>query len=288
MKKLSIIIAILTLLCAVAPVSAHTKSQKNELDSCYRAVEDNNGPIHYGSEENTGWCIKENKHINGTSTNYKFHSSVSKSEKELFYSAVKKWSDRCRATMNEVTSGNTGIVYKGYPEDYVYTTGWNALTMGDADSQGHFTKWEIYIHPYTTVKETTLIHEIGHVFGLGDLYLESNKDRIMYNSDARTATVPTAYDISGFNVITGMHTTHDWRYTNTRRQCAICNGTKTEKHSYIWSNYSSSMHKGVCSLTGEVVYEPHKDYINLATGACKRCGRTQPSIVPSEFDEVPN
>ncbi len=114
-------------------------------------------------------------------------------------------------------------------------------------------------------------HEIGHVLGLADLYNSSNSDKLMYGYNTGSATGPTEADLNGYNVISGRHATHDFKYTDTYSQCQECDGIKTESHHYSWSQYSSTKHKGVCTDSGceKTVYELH--YHHWGAGRCKRC-----------------
>lgn len=288
MKKIiSTLMSIIIALTAAVPITAHTTSQSDELERCDRYKDYN--IIHYGCEEHCGWCIFEGKHAGGTSTTYKLDSSLSASDKQYFETAKRAWTSRTKAKMTETSNNPTGTVSRTYPPIDNLPNSWVALTTGSVDSKGHYKKWIIAIRPGVSIDAIVLMHEIGHVYGLGDLQLESNKDKIMYyKRQGMTATAPTSYDISGFNVITGLHTAHSWKYTNQKRVCTVCNGTKVEAHSYKWTDYSSTMHKGTCSKTGDVVYEPHVYYLDSSTGKCTRCGRTAPIAAPLDCGDTQN
>ena len=82
---------------------------------------------------------------------------------------------------------------------------------------------------------STLAYELGHAIGLNDLYDDQNVDKLMYGvENYRTVTSPSASDIWGAKVITGVHNTHMWAYkyhsttgTGINRHvgcCTSCNG----------------------------------------------------------------
>lgn len=97
-----------------------------------------------------------------------------------------------------------------------------------------------------TNKKYTITHELGHVIGLADLSTSFNdntySDCLMGYSNY-TLTAPQPQDIKGAAVISGAHTNHsfdsNFSKINTsqhRNVCSLCDGYKTENHSYSTYN----------------------------------------------------
>lgn len=266
MKKLSILLFItIFLLLSAFPAFAHPAYQSNQLDTFVNYM----GHVCVGSES-IGWGIMEDFHLGTYICSYKFDSNVSATNKTLFRSAVALWTNNTGAQITETSSAIGTIALRDLGASVVAAT-----TLNYSASTGHLTSWVIYINTNENITITALYlaHEIGHVFGLSDLSSSGNINKLMYYQSDFTATKPTVSDIKGFNVITGIHTVHNWKYTNAYRQCLDCDGKKTVAHQYTWTDYNSYLHRGVCSLCNEVVYEPHSPYYNTIHG-CIRCGRT--------------
>lgn len=127
----------------------------------------------------------------------------------------------CRVVLNEATLGTTSSAYK------------------------------------QTYQKYTLTHELGHVIGLADLSESFDdgtfSDYLMgYNN--WTMLYPTATDMKGAAVISGNHTNHSlgsyYSKINTsqhRNVCTLCDGYKTENHSY------STYNCGLLGKTKELV-----------------------------------
>ena len=263
-SAISIIVAIFLL---ITNVYAHGTAQNTQLDT----YQDENGFVYVGSEE-IGWGIMEFCHLGTHQGQYKFDSGLDSQYRTMFLDAVELWSSTTQATMTQSNSAIGTVVQGNYGEGFVARA-----VMNSSYSSGHITSWEIQVNTYyaNSITVMDLAHEIGHIWGLTDLRAEDNVCRLMYYSNASTATSPTTGDINGFKVITGLHTTHNWIYTNARKKCTLCHGIKTESHSYLWSDYSASQHRGVCSMCGKTVYESHETYYNAIKG-CVRCLRKTP------------
>lgn len=270
MKRIiSTILIISICMCLTINVSAHTQVQNTVLDE----YTDSDGRRYYVGAESIGWIIDEYSHIGTTSITYHFDSSVPAKYKTMFRSAAASWETYTQATVTEVssTSANVLVKYKALAS----TTCATSQTSITGVRNYHSTSWIININNNNIAVEHDLIHEIGHVFGLNDLHNISNKNKLMYIKNTRTATHPTSYDIKGFNVITGLHSNHtSWKYSNTAKWCATCGGIKTfdEAHNFRWSPYSSATHKGYCPVCKLTVYENHSYYLSGST--CTRCGST--------------
>lgn len=201
-KYAKVLIACLTLLMNsfcynILGMSAHTKSL-----SPYLWGESNVGTYKF----NVGWAVSETMgHSGGTSINYKFASDITEDEKKIFKSAVAKWtSSSAKPTITESTSGKGTIT--GF-RDTASSAPVGFFTSHSKDSNNHTTKWEIGFNRLSNRPTFAILaHEIGHVFGLRDLYFDENKSKIMYAYTSTTATGPTTYDIKGFSIITGKYT----------------------------------------------------------------------------------
>lgn len=255
---------------------AHPSPQSTQLDSYIEYDEYGNEWQCVGSES-IGWVILDECHLGSCIGSYKFSVLVPDEYRELFYDAVDIWENSTQAQMTEDENaiGKIYIETKSY-ENYVAMTAYD-----DTDSNGHLLSWAIVMNDYYNVTADILAHEIGHVWGLNDLYEDSNINKLMYAYSTCTATAPTSSDIKGFNVITGLHTTHTWLYKNAYQYCSICSGRKTETHRYVWTDYSGTKHKGTCSLCGKIVYESHEPYF---TTSCLRCGSETILIVTGISD----
>lgn len=275
MKKMISVMLLTILIFASLPKtsSAHAVDQSSMLDSEYV------GLAGYGyycvGRESEGWLIDERAHLGGTTVEYKYGALVPSAVKTLFESAAAIWTrstsaNFIRCTESTATTSSFGTVKIAYDISYA------SFIPLEIDSSGHITEWEIKINPLTNNTIATVAHEIGHLFGLVDLAMESNSNKLMYYSPEGTATTLTSPDIKGFEVITGIHNYHtEWKYsTPAFKYCAHCGGRKTvdERYTYAWSQYDRFYHKGVCNENSNIiVYEQHRFYQTAGAG-CSRCG----------------
>lgn len=216
---------VLTLVFAFAvsttcTVYAHPTKQNNVLNSEYHSEYGG----YYVGGESVGWSIDEDAHNGGTCMNYLWKSDdacLTASRKAIVRMGAAKW-EPCGTIeyssgesyyegglIGTFDGGISNTVAKFY--DYV------------SDSDGHLRTWKIDINWRKNATSTTLAHEFGHAWGLNDLYSSFNSNKLMYGYSTRTATNPTSTDIKGFNVITGLHTSHLF---NTSGVCIVCGGLK--------------------------------------------------------------
>ena len=286
-KMTSIICSIFLVMCFLNTIYSHSHSQAGYIDSNQIVKAD--GSLPYGSRsyvggEDMGWSICEEYHMNNISgTTLKYYIAFS-NDKFIQYvvDGVSKWNSVVKfvRTTNE---SEANIVFS------LITMPNNLSIMAQTlrgssnpDSNGHISKITIELNKneYDDILPIVIAHEVGHTFGLNDLYLSKNKDKIMYGTADMKATAPTPSDVKGFNVITGLHVTHVWVDHGTYAQCALCDGIHTHSR-YItsWYDYDAYCHKGKCSACGETITEPHSAQWNSSKQRCERCGHTGSIIV---------
>ncbi len=207
MREFIRIIVFILVLCtlSVMPAFAHPNSQEGILAEEYIGDDDYNDYF-IGGEE-IGWFINERFHSGSASISYKF-DGVTASTKTLFRNAAQMWASvatfsESNSSANLVQESNLhrGDIVAQYT-GYVYTN----------DTTGHVVYWTIVFNTYDniTYDSVTAAHELGHVIGITDLHDPINIDKLMYYSNASTATAPTSSDLWGAKVILGIHTTHNF------------------------------------------------------------------------------
>ena len=259
MKKiLCLLITTILLLITNLNASANT-TQQNIMDWHYHTFSDGTVAPVFGSES-IGWEIMEFQHFGTTGTvKYRFEDNVSLTYRSRFTNGAALWSSATSATFQNVT--DTSTTANVTVKNATLNTGIVALavpTSISGDFHYHATNWIIKYNSNENPTKITFAHELGHVFGLVDLNNSSNINKLMYFNESRTAINPTANDIKGFNVATGVHNSHSWAYTsNSYRKCNGCGGISTYNHPYTWTNYNDSLHKGYCSHCNQTLYASH-------------------------------
>ncbi len=300
MKKIISITLLFLFLIALSINSlAHPVSQNSTLDTYNIRAADYLDRYANGGED-IGWGTKTTEgHAGGTTTTYRFNDNITDAHKNMFRTAVSRWENSTYASMTESSSAIGLVAYATFTGDPWVVA---VADTTDYNSSYHTNSWLILINVeyMSSVTATTLAHEIGHVFGLVDLYEGgasdpynrdddvNNKGKLMYYSESRTATGPTSSEIRGFNFVTGVHSSHTWKYENNRKTCIDCHGYKSHTRNYSWGYANAASHKGTCSITGEVVYEPHRFYASQETNwYCSRCGYQLPSSELNSTPDVP-
>ncbi len=275
-----IFVVVLVLLANCVTVFAHSASLRGYFDGQLRI----SGAYFVGSEE-IGWIVDDTEHTNGTSTDYKFSASMSNRFKALFAEAANLW-NFTPFTIRESSSSSNIIYIKSdsdFPDEGISAMLTNRV-KGTGTNSSHLTSWEIWINnAYWDYFDddskwvTILAHELGHVWGLTDLYENYNTSKLMYYAgDLTTSTGPTLSDKWGARVITGHHTNHTFNKTLGNHTCTRCGGVGTHSTSnYTYSPTNASVHTiNVCSVCNYSYTESHVAYYNQLLGRCSKCGYT--------------
>lgn len=205
----------------------------------------------YNWDNNTGWKYSpKGRHMGSKITSY---YAVSESVRALYDGYVQ----------NGISLWGTYISmsYSSAGEGYIYavndsTSRKTAITTTYANSDGIITGWNICINAYyfdgnsSEGKKRTLAHEIGHVYGLGDLDKYEYASQIMYGVYSESKNV-TSNDKNGMSVVTESHT-HSGFYPQ------------------IYEDYLPSYHKVRCATCRSYKLEVH-----TSTTYCSKCGYSE-------------
>ena len=124
--------------------------------------------------------------------------------------------------------------------------------MVSGNSAGITTQWFIMVNDkyFETLdsfcKSETMAHELGHVYGLGDLYRDADWQNVMYYRSNPVKGVTSA-DIIGMKVMTGQH-----------RHSANC--------SRRYEMINTDIHKAICMECKSYILEEHTHY-----SYCEKC-----------------
>ena len=192
---------------------------------------DGNGSAAVGTND-MGWIINETKHTNGTTIKYKFDDNTNggflSTQKSTISAGFALWNTSPINISQDTTNAVGTVINNPNLGSSVF-----ALLVTSTNSSGHITSWNLQVNTSKTITGVKMAHEMGHIIGLRDLSTTSNKSKIMYQNDSRTATTPHAQDLWGAKIIMGNHASHTWTYVyhsvnKHRKLCTACGGYKTE------------------------------------------------------------
>jgi Matrixin len=141
-----------------------------------------------GGSEGSGW-VYVGSHW-GTNWTYYFDATSSSTWLNRFKSGETKFEGETadKFYLWEESSSKTSNFVENYS---CSSCGWVARRNFYSISSDHPTRWRIQMNSAKTSSNWNSIveHEIGHVFGLADLYNSSNSDKLMYYSDQGTVSL---------------------------------------------------------------------------------------------------
>jgi len=189
--------------------------------------------------EGSGWNVDESYHGGSDSIYYRFNemdNNLTTRYRNMMNTGASTWGYG-RITLTgeyDTRTPYTSVETYNNPYDtrYAYTT------PISTPSNGHVSVWKICLNRYNSITASICAHELGHVFGLLDLYASQNYNKLMCGyGNAMTANSPTSDDMLGYNVIVGYHTAHTIQYTTTgatpntaihQKYCSVCHALKVE------------------------------------------------------------
>lgn len=257
-KYFSFLLASLfAVLSYVHPSYAHTTSQASQL------LPDPDEPNFLGGER-YGWSIDEHHHSDGYYTTYfiyqpspldRTYKKISPELIEVISGGAYKWRSSMGFRFERFSVASAaGTIYAIINPD---TDRVASMRNPQTLSNGHMLSWTITLNLHYPITEVTLAHEFGHVLGLQDLGALSNKNRLMYGGENRTAKAPTTYEKHIALTITGMfHQTHTW--TGGYQYLGVIDGVCYHTKKCKYCNGPSVAHKVRCTYN--------------ANHVCKYCG----------------
>lgn len=198
-----------------------------------------------------GWALKSSRIYRGSKNfTYFYDNGTVEGKLSSYVDAAKSlWGSSVSLTENSSSAGSNLRIYTCNNSRNGFTAASRVLPESGSGSNIHVTAAEILVNLYQFNKPasglsnaqlearkiSTIAHEIGHIYGLADLYSSGSKGNIMYGYASHTKTV-TAMDKKGMSVVTHAHTTHSfssWSFENTtyhKRTCSVCDGISRQHH----------------------------------------------------------
>ncbi|MCT4793577.1 MULTISPECIES: matrixin family metalloprotease [Exiguobacterium] len=148
--------------------------------------------------ESKGWKYV-GAHWSGTST--KYFEATSDTWEARFLKGVNKFEKESddKFSISKVSVGKSENFIESYSSK---SATWVARRTFYSTSKDHPQRWRIQFNSAKEAESWTTVsaHEIGHVFGLADLYEEKNNGKLMFGEDNGTRTMQKS-DKTGFNYI---------------------------------------------------------------------------------------
>jgi hypothetical protein len=184
--------------------------------------------IQEDDRNNPGWVFAYDsnfRHWNGRNATYRYSSNEMKDKYDkAFKAGIEIWGTHIN--MNE-RARSSNIITEG-PIFRRETVAQAEITRATNPNNQHFQKWTIRINTihidtlFTARTEDEqakiMAHEIGHTYGLGDLYEDKHSDKLMYGYTEGSMNI-SASDRLGMEVLTGVHRRH--LRGDDRREVAI-------------------------------------------------------------------
>ena len=243
--------------------------------------------------ERVGWSLGSS-HIGDFSGAYfydSFNTSLTSSLKSITNSGASMWSSYKSFYQVGEHQGLGEIITENKVNNVIATF----YCFNVDSSNNHFNgKWfiRINLHKIGVYTSTVAAHEFGHAIGLDDLTSSSNNNKLMYYSNATSASGPTTADKMGAQIMMGTHT-HYWtikRSINPTQHVTSCNVCKGDKlaleistcTSFTWKYYDysggSKRHAIQCTCGNLAMDYPGQTIQNCNYGAngtdyfCTVCG----------------
>jgi len=220
------------------------------------------------SDNQTGWkFISTRSHMGKKTTTYKFNSeNVEEIYKNFVIEGIELWGSAIDCTYL-ATSKEGVITASATPASYVASVKPPVVNI-----HGHIIEWEMIINHNNFFSNTldnsfrkkVITHEIGHVYGLGDLGSDFPSHIMNNTANLRSANI-TSDDLNGMNVMTHTH---------------VHSGSYPKKYENDAS--SDIRHKIRCTSCKAITYEECSFTISATCTTpktCLRCPNIQGSVL---------
>ncbi len=263
MKKIKIITSIL-LICMIFPCVIYA----TEI------------PFYFRPSSQSRWMLypeHNNFHMGSKNTTFTYSDATAEAYEPHVDSGISMWGSYINMTRND--EEYMGTIATVHNEQYD-AVAWVDLFGYSLSPPYHRTSWTLTINipefddseMEAEHKKRAIAHEIGHVYGLADLY-EGYETQIMYGY-ANSNSEVTTYDKWGMEICTDVHSSHSYEsnfsyedeYMHIKR-CTYCKGyNEGQSHSFS-TNYNSIQHWSECtSCQYEKNHNNHNMYDWISNG----------------------
>lgn len=151
--------------------------------------------------ESKGWLVYCNNYSNGhigtPSYTYKYSPDLKSEYKSYTSTGVSRWNMTGIVNISYSSYSNNVIFHHDDPNSSV------VARVSSSALNNHKTRWNLSYNDAkmpnygTSEKNGIATHEIGHTIGLKNLENSTNKNKLMYGTQARTVNYPQFADIEG-------------------------------------------------------------------------------------------